>query len=115
MTKLPLIHALSTAIILALSSAAIVVGQPQRMPSPYGNGAGTIPAQPVLNAPPPAGLGASNANAPQPMATGQTSDASLAQGRAILRQGQPQQAVNMFRNYTRLRPNDGYGHFWLGL
>ena len=110
MKRFPFIHALITAMLLALSSVAMVVAQQERMPAPYGSGTPPFPT-----APPPGAVAAPTGTAPYPMRTGQASDAFLAQGRALLRQGHAQEAANMFRNYTRLRPNDAYGHFWIGL
>ncbi len=114
MTRFPLMHALPVfAVILAMLPVTGVSAQQETGPSPYGSAQQGRTA-PAYGSAPPSGQVSPPAS-PYPMRTGQASGASLARGRALMRQGQPGEAVQMFRHYSRLRPNDFYGHFWLGL
>jgi len=115
MRQFPFSYTQVAGMLLALSANAIAPAQQETMPSQYSPGPDGRTPPPLLNAQPPGEWTPPGGNAPYPMRTGQAASTALARGRELLRQGQPIEAVNMFRNYARLRPNDAYGHFWLGL
>src|SRR4029450_11952775 len=99
MRRFPFSHTLVAGMLLALSSNAIAPAQQETMPSQYGPGPDGRMPPPLSNAQPPGESAPPAGNASYPMRTGQAAASSLARGRALLRQGQPNEAVNLFRHY----------------